>query len=148
MNKCLLSAAVFFQITPHTGKLMLWWKKLSSSLPVSVSVMRSCSESSLCSSGQFGGSAQRILRLRVSTTERMPPLRLLIMAHPFPPGSTLHISPLPSGVYHRSHHGGEQERGWIPPFCYAQTLNWHNTHGLQWRRRLRLRHRFHLHWAD
>lgn len=58
--------------------------------------------------GEFSGSA-RILRLRVSTTERMPPLRLLIMAHPFPPGSTLQFShPLPSPVYH---HRGELEKG-------------------------------------
>lgn len=58
--------------------------------------------------GEFGGSA-RILRLRVSTTECMPPLRLLITAHPFPPGSTLQFSPsLPSPVHH---HRGGLERG-------------------------------------
>lgn len=85
-----------------------------------------------CPSSVRGDSAG-ILRLRASTTGRMPPLRLLIMARPFPTGSTLcppllhhhHHPPtlVPSSVDQRSHHhGGVLEKGWIPPSRYAQPL--------------------------
>lgn len=50
------------------------------------------------------------------------------MAHPFPPGSTpLVLSPLPYPpaplyiIIHITIEGGEPGKGWIPPFCYAQT---------------------------
>lgn len=98
----------------------------------------------------LAGSA-RILRLRVSTTECMPPLRLLITAHPFPPGSTLQfpLTSLPSPVYHHSHHRREREKGVDSPIQlrtnpqpYTQTL------GPRWRRRYCLRHQFHLHRAN
>lgn len=80
----------------HTGILTLTWQKVTLEHPLTcISGVQIFSQSPpSVATGEFGGSA-RILRLRVSTTERMPPLRLLIMAHPFPPGSTLWFSPPP-----------------------------------------------------
>lgn len=83
--------------------------------------------------GELGGSAC-ILRLRVSTTKPVPPLRLLIMAYPFPPGSALQappFPPLPSPPISKCIiipiTGESWVKRWIPPLCYAQMMGEHTN---------------------
>lgn len=121
--------------TISTHNSLIWKKKSDNTLEhflTCICDVKIFSQSpSSVATGEFGGSA-RILRLRVSTTECMPPLRLLIMAHPFPPGSTLQSPshpPPPSLPLYITIHITIVREGWIPPFCYAQTPDRHTNHG-------------------
>lgn len=142
---------------PCTGKLRDMWKRVTLEQSLTcVCDVEMCSQSPpSVAAGEFGGSAC-ILRLRDLTTECMPPLRLFIMAHPFPPGSTpLVLSPLPSPpaplVYHHPHHHRRRRAGKrVDSPILLRTNSWADTHnrGPRWRRRHCLRHRFCPHWAN